>query len=307
MVRSQDLKKWAQVQCGYEVDRVTAHQRSGRNQIFVLSTSCKRNLLLKQSRTPIEAMILSNPPPGAAVPLVAEIESKRVLFEMHAHSRTLLDVTGSISEWTLILTKLASKLPQMHGWPIHQFATRVDVAWPRFSTVLWEDFVTFTPAAKQLVALLQERPLLTEAADRLLEASGSSLVHGDLKPDNVLLVGDDIRLIDWELCGLGDPLIDIGAILGMLVSCVVDVPSESDKQSIIAMKTPETNQLAQAFESILRGYSDGGGDVVLLDAVRACAVWLVARAWTISMHERVLGYQARICVVMAHRLLRTMS
>ncbi len=44
-----------------------------------------------------------------------------------------------------------------------------------------------------------------------------AVVHGDFKLDNVMLdVSDVSRLVavfDWEMCALGDPLVDVGILL----------------------------------------------------------------------------------------------
>jgi aminoglycoside phosphotransferase (APT) family kinase protein len=48
---------------------------------------------------------------------------------------------------------------------------------------------------------------------RAPESQATVLVHGDYKPGNVLLVGNEIStLLDWELAHLGDPLEDLGWI-----------------------------------------------------------------------------------------------
>ncbi len=42
-------------------------------------------------------------------------------------------------------------------------------------------------------------------------------MHGDFKLDNVMLDADDVGRIvavfDWEMCALGDPLVDLGILL----------------------------------------------------------------------------------------------
>jgi aminoglycoside phosphotransferase (APT) family kinase protein len=44
-----------------------------------------------------------------------------------------------------------------------------------------------------------------------------SVVHGDFKLDNVMLDAGDVRrivaVLDWEMCALGDPLVDVGILL----------------------------------------------------------------------------------------------
>ncbi len=45
-----------------------------------------------------------------------------------------------------------------------------------------------------------------------------TVVHGDFKLDNVMLDRDDptrvVAVLDWEMCALGDPLVDLGILLG---------------------------------------------------------------------------------------------
>ncbi len=49
------------------------------------------------------------------------------------------------------------------------------------------------------------------------QATGYSLVHNDFKMDNVMLAEDDpgqvVAVFDWDMCTLGDPLSDLGALL----------------------------------------------------------------------------------------------
>lgn len=50
------------------------------------------------------------------------------------------------------------------------------------------------------------------------EDSGATLVHNDYKFDNVVLDPEDptkiIGVLDWEMCTIGDPLMDLGTTLG---------------------------------------------------------------------------------------------
>jgi aminoglycoside phosphotransferase (APT) family kinase protein len=48
--------------------------------------------------------------------------------------------------------------------------------------------------------------------------SGAALIHNDFKHDNVVLEPDDLgtvrAVLDWEMCTVGDPLMDLGTTLG---------------------------------------------------------------------------------------------
>jgi aminoglycoside phosphotransferase (APT) family kinase protein len=49
---------------------------------------------------------------------------------------------------------------------------------------------------------------------------GTVMIHGDLRFSNVLAVRDPpyVRLLDWELAGLGDPLYDLGCLLAAVLA-----------------------------------------------------------------------------------------
>jgi aminoglycoside phosphotransferase (APT) family kinase protein len=53
--------------------------------------------------------------------------------------------------------------------------------------------------------------------EHIPESAGSALVHNDYKLDNLMLAADDpgdaVAVFDWDMCTLGDPLADLGALL----------------------------------------------------------------------------------------------
>jgi aminoglycoside phosphotransferase (APT) family kinase protein len=53
--------------------------------------------------------------------------------------------------------------------------------------------------------------------DNVPPANSPTLVHNDYKLDNVMLSHDDpgqmVAIFDWDMCTLGDPLVDLGALL----------------------------------------------------------------------------------------------
>jgi len=48
-------------------------------------------------------------------------------------------------------------------------------------------------------------------------ANGATIVHNDFKLDNLMLADDDpsrvVAVLDWEMCTVGDPLVDVGLAL----------------------------------------------------------------------------------------------
>lgn len=65
------------------------------------------------------------------------------------------------------------------------------------------------------VLLGEATALLTESYRRL-PAAPIGLVHGDCKPSQFLLGGPDVGLLDFDHCGLADPVSDVGAFLAAL-------------------------------------------------------------------------------------------
>ena len=57
----------------------------------------------------------------------------------------------------------------------------------------------------------------TWLADNIPDSPHASLVHNDYKLDNTILADDDpselVAILDWDMCTLGDPLLDLGTLL----------------------------------------------------------------------------------------------
>lgn len=79
---------------------------------------------------------------------------------------------------------------------------------------------TLTGESLELIRDLQASPALGRSFDALdARAHAWTFIHGDLKLDNVLVRDGavELRLVDWELGGLGDPAWDVGSATGDLL------------------------------------------------------------------------------------------
>lgn len=121
----------------------------------------------------------------------------------------------------------------------------------------------------------REVPAVEELAQRMRgaipEQRELTLVHGDFHLSNVITSPDDGRVVavlDWELCTLGDPLADIGALLAYW-------PQQDEKYAGPFMSStlegfPNRAQLADAY------FAATGRDPAALGFWHTLALWKVA-------------------------------
>jgi aminoglycoside phosphotransferase (APT) family kinase protein len=77
--------------------------------------------------------------------------------------------------------------------------------------------------------------------ERAPENSAVTLVHGDFKPGNVLMQGDEVTLVlDWETAHLGDPLEDIGWVTNPLRAGEHRIPGAWEPSDLIARWSERT-------------------------------------------------------------------
>lgn len=159
--------------------------------------------------------------------LATDPETGMFVLDGMAHSRTMGEaltagVRPSTEQWVRLAAALAS---------MHQLTVPEDISADRdrqskipiptsFHLTPWEyahgcgaDFAGY-------VATIQS--VAQELTDVRLDWRRTSLIHFDLTTENILIgttgpASSRIRLIDWELAGVGDPMYDIGSVLSQLI------------------------------------------------------------------------------------------
>lgn len=88
----------------------------------------------------------------------------------------------------------------------------------------------------------------------------ASLVHNDYKLDNVMLDRNDpskiVAIFDWDMCTLGDPLCDLGALL-----CYWSEPSDPDYYKNASMMPVDNPNFMTRAELVERYAARSGRDV----------------------------------------------
>ncbi len=128
-----------------------------------------------------------------------------------------------------LVEKLASYVAILHKTPI-------DTTFPKINPsahiqthdkVTPEAFAAGGPSYPKFLEMMQRYPEFNEALRALKsEINYDTLIHGDLKYDNILLIEDskepDLKIIDWELIGIGDRYMDLGYVIGNFLIFIID-------------------------------------------------------------------------------------
>lgn len=89
--------------------------------------------------------------------------------------------------------------------------------------------------------------------------SGATIVHNDFKLDNIMLDNEEptrvIAVLDWEMCTVGDPLIDVGLLLSYWT--MKGAASDADQNSSLRAITNGPGWLTR--EEIIKRYETATG------------------------------------------------
>jgi hypothetical protein len=193
---------------------------------------------------------------------------------------------------------------------------------PPWIFIIGEQAETVMPnmsgGVREIVAQLRATPELLVGLSQLgKQWPQRCLTHGDLKFDNVMVVerGDEraLRLIDWELGNLGDPLWDVAGAIGAYFQLwLLRQPAQALQAGGALAARQEVQRDARRFWAIYRGASGSFGDEAetlrlgyLCGARLALLAFeLLANAPAMTPHAQAALHCARYCFADTRAALR---
>jgi Ser/Thr protein kinase RdoA (MazF antagonist) len=122
------------------------------------------------------------------------------------------------------------------------------------------------------------------------------LVHGDLRLENccIAVKSKQLRIVDWEFTGIGDPLWDVAAVLADLISAWLmsaSMPGGSESAKWIDQATIPIVWLRSAGSNFWKGYTAASGlaDSRREQALRNTMRYTAARLLQLA-YEHLQGY-----------------
>ncbi|HWJ42808.1 MAG TPA: phosphotransferase [Solirubrobacterales bacterium] len=269
-----------------EVD-TAPHPRSGRNRIGVRRRAGGRELVKSSSQPQevwAEGWFYAAHGSYPFAPRCIELDEPRrtVVLELLPGATDAMAL--GISEpdralWALVV--LAQPLAILHARPPGPDPPAGQPVLPPVALPPAAEVQSSTPALMACLADVQARPRLVEGYESWRRALvATSLTHGDVKLDNVIVVGEEVYLTDWELSGRGDPSVDVGGVVGSMV-CVwisaLDLSSDGDPERWVTGAALPFRLLRQALVAFADAYG-GAGRTGLREVLGWGGFWLVSRA-----------------------------
>lgn len=154
----------------------------------------------------------------------------------------------------------------------------------------------------EYVAVMQG--VASELTQLRLDWQRTSMIHFDLTSENVLLgepgAPQQVRLIDWELAGFGDPMYDVGSVLSQLIGSALRSqrqPGESPLSAWASVR-PDATRFVTAYREV-----SGIGQEDVLRAVRYAGFGQLLSA--LGRLERIgsLGKLGNLALLIGRRIL----
>lgn len=120
------------------------------------------------------------------------------------------------------------------------------------------DLIEATSGQLQVIRAIQSDPLVGSRLAALAASTTPTLIHGDARLDNILVSDEGgIRLIDFELSRIGDPLFDLGNLVGSVLEHVAMATTLGGEESAGQFIDRVVGDSFVQSRSIIAGYRSG--------------------------------------------------
>ena len=129
-----------------------------------------------------------------------------------------------------------------------------------------ETLSMISPANAQMYSVLNKYPGFARKLDEIRESwNAGTLIHADMKFENCALyypqgkmADPEMKIVDWEMAGFGDPAWDVGSILQAYLNCwllsIPPTPGASPEQLESQAKVP-LSSIQPAIQAFWRAYA----------------------------------------------------
>ncbi len=176
---------------------------------------------------------------------------------------------------------------------------------------------TLSAAGVQVIALIQSSPEFCRGLDELHGSwRPTGLVHGDVRWDNFLAHSRPgsarrtrLQLIDWEMCGPGEPALDVGAFFAEYLQAWLDTIAFDDRDQAPDVEAP-LQRAWPAVHVFWAAYSSQSGAsapeliVLLQRSMSLCAARLATAALEESLRLAEVSVRVEYVLQLAANVLR---
>jgi len=220
---------------------------------------------------------------------VYDDESKMLILENLYNFETLNDNIERHSGFSRhIIEHLARTIAYIHGTTNllfhedYKYVPHFHSSIPYFEKITPEILANNNDAFTEMLEMIHSDDKITQSLESLRNLGKYCLIHGDLKFDNILVSKYEnkipIKLIDWELCGWGNPVVDLGTIMGnyllLWAKSILLKKNQSLQNSIKNSKitfmelTIAINYFLKIYKECLKGYSPNFPSISISDIIR---------------------------------------
>ncbi|MCJ1674109.1 aminoglycoside phosphotransferase family protein [Rathayibacter sp. VKM Ac-2929] len=266
---------WAEYLAGIGADGAPSTPLAQqRNDLVLARVPGGRELVLKRGRKRTEAgdgALLSE---GLTYQLlkelgVADIAPRCILHDRehdvlvleHLPGKTAREGWQQVSEEPQEWARVGSTLAHLHlsssiwpAWAGRLLGEYRDLI-PSAEPITPRELVRATPGQLRTMSLIQADEQVGVRLEELASTPPSCLIHGDLRLDNVLLDPPGRpRLIDFELARIGDPLFDLGTLVGSMIERAASARPQEDDERASQLIERAASSCSDQVQAVVAGY-----------------------------------------------------